>query len=305
MNGGAYEGVSRKLVVGPFEKKYGVTVEITPGNSSEMVTRLKAEKASPTIDLVVIDDAPSAVLVGEGLVEKINVNNVPNMKDLAPEALDPNGYGPFVHSHGSTIVYNKDLVKIKPPESWADLWKPEYKNMIVPPAINIAQGVMFLVLAAQMNGGGYDNIEPGFEAVQKLRPNVRKYWKEIGEVRPLFDENVFVVAGISIWNDEVQKGRPLGMVVPKEGALAAPARIEIVKGTKAKDLGEKFLNDYLSPENQAGFAKEYALSVFNKKAVVPDDVKAKTAQKLIVFDAIKIAERQGAWVERWMRDIRG
>ena len=305
LNGGMYETVARKLVVEPFEKKYGVSVEITPGTSAEMVSRLKAEKASPTQDLIIVDDFPAAVLMGEGLVEKVNADNVPNLKDMAKEALDPNGYGPIVHSHATVVVYNKNLIKVKPPESWADLWKPEYKGMIVPPAINITQGVLFLLYAAQINGGGYDNIDPGFEAVKKLAPNVRKYWKAIGDVRPLFDEDVFVITGINIWNDEASKGRPVGMVVPKEGGLAAPARAEIVKGTKAKDLAEKFINEYLSPESQAGWAREYAISVFNKKAVIPDDVKAKIAQKLIIFDATKIAERQGAWVERWMREIRG
>ncbi|MCL5959254.1 MAG: ABC transporter substrate-binding protein [Chloroflexi bacterium] len=305
LNGGQYENVARKLVVEPFEKKYGVTVEITPGTSAEMVSRLKAEKASPTQDLIIVDDFPAAVLIGEGLVEKVNADNVPNMKDLAQEALDPSGYGPIVHSHATVIVYNKNLVKVKPPESWADLWKPEYKNVIVPPAINIAQGVLFLLQAAVMNGGGYDNIEPGFEAVKRLSPNVRKYWKAIGDVRPLFDEDVFVLTGINIWNDEANKGRPVAMVVPKEGGLAAPARAEIVKGTKARDLAEKFINEYLSPEAQAGWSREYVISVFNKKAVIPEEVKAKLAQKLLVYDSNKIAERQGAWVERWMREIQG
>lgn len=305
MNGGAYETLSRKLVVEPFEKKYGVSVEITPGNSSEMVSRLKAEKASPTQDLVIIDDFPAAVLIGEGLVEKVNADNVPNMKDLAPEALDPEGYGPIVHSHGTIIVYNKELVKVKPPESWADLWKPEYKGMVVPPAINIAQGVLFLLQAAMMNGGGYDNIEPGFEAVKKLAPNIRKYWKAIGDVRPMFDEAVFVITGTNIWNDEASKGRPVAAAFPAEGALAAPARAEIVKGTKAKDLAEKFIDAYLSPEVQAGWSRDYAISVFNKKASIPPEVQAKLAKKLVVFDSNKIAKNQAAWVERWMREIQG
>ena len=43
MNGGDYEKLARKLVVAPFEKKYGASVSITPGSGAQILTRLRAE----------------------------------------------------------------------------------------------------------------------------------------------------------------------------------------------------------------------------------------------------------------------
>jgi hypothetical protein len=45
--------------------------------------------------------------------------------------------------------------------------------------------------------------------------------------------------------------------------------------------------------------------VFNRKATVPDDVLARIANKVVFFDANEVSRRREAWVDRWMREIRG
>jgi hypothetical protein len=47
------------------------------------------------------------------------------------------------------------------------------------------------------------------------------------------------------------------------------------------------------------------VSVFNAKAAVPDEVKARIADRVVFFDAREVARRRGDWVDRWMREIRG
>ena len=76
-------------------------------------------------------------------------------------------------------------------------------------------------------------------------------------------------------------------------------------GTPVKALAEKFIDYYIRPEAQLGWARDYNVSVFNRKANVPVDVKARIANKVSFFHAGEVAKRRGGWVDRWTREIRG
>jgi putative spermidine/putrescine transport system substrate-binding protein len=306
LNGGIYEELARKLVVAPFERDTGATVEIVPASAAQIITRLMAETAAPTIDVVIVDQLVMGSAIDQGLFEAIDRNNIPSLADLAPEAIDARGFGPIVHSHNLVLGYNTTLLKVKPPASWADVWDGRFKGLIVPGAIELTPGLLFLLQANALNGGNYENVDPGFAALKRLAPNVNKYFHTIGEVRPLVAQsNVVVAISSNMLHAEKQQGSPVEMVFPSDGCLASPAVAQVVKGTRVKALAEKFIDYYLRPEAQLGWARDYNVSVFNSKANVPDDVKARIAGKIAFFDAAEVARRRGGWVDRWTREIRG
>lgn len=306
LNGGIYEELARRLVIEPFERDTGARVEVIPASSAQIVTRVMAERAAPTVDVVVVDQLVMGPAIDAGVFETIDRANVPHLADLTSDAIDKNGFGPIVHSHNLVLGYNTQLLKVAPPASWADLWDPRFKGLVVPGAIELTPGLLFLLQANALHGGTYANIDPGFAAVTRLAPNVRKYFHTIGEVRPLVaSENVVVAISSNMLQVEITQGRPVAMVFPAEGCLASPAVAQIVKGTRVKALAEQFINAYLRPEAQLGWAREYNVSVFNSKAGVPDDINTRIADKVVFFDAVEVARRRGGWVERWMRDVRG
>ena len=167
MNGGAYEKLARKLVVEPFEKKYNVQVSITPGSGAQMLTRLRAEKMNPSQDCVVLDIGPAVTGSGEGLFEKIDPANIPNLKDMDELVLDKRGYGPIVHSHSIGLAYNAKMLNKPMPESWMDLWKPAYKDTLLLVNVTLTPGYLFLLQVAMQNGGSYENIDPGIEKIKQ------------------------------------------------------------------------------------------------------------------------------------------
>lgn len=306
LNGGIYEELARKLVIAPFERDTGATVEVIPGSAAQILTRLAAEKAAPTVDVVIVDQLVMGSAIDDGLFETIDPTNVPNLADLAPDAKDARGFGPVVHSHNLVLGYNTTLLNVPPPKSWADLWDPRFKGLVVPGAIELTPGLLFLLQANKLNGGSYQNLEPGFDALKRLTPNIHKYFHTIGEVRPLVAQNNVIVAiSSNMLHAERQQGSPVAMVFPSEGCLASPAVAQVVSGTKAKALAEQFIDYYLRPAAQLGWARDYNVSVFNAKAAVPDDVKARIAGTVAFFDAAEVARRRSGWVERWMREIRG
>lgn len=306
LNGGIYEELARRLVIGPFERETGASVEVVPASAAQIVTRLMAERAAPSVDLVIVDQLVMGQAIEQGLFEKVDAANIPGMRDLAPEAVDPRGYGPLVHCHNLVLGYNTKLLAVDPPTSWADLWHPRFKGLVVPGAIELTPGLLFLLEANVLNGGSYDNVDPGFDALRRLAPNVRKYFRNIGEVRPMVaNQNVVVAISSNMLQVEMAQGSPVGMVFPAEGCLASPAVAQIVRGTKVKDLAERFIGQYLRPEAQLGWARDYNVSVFNTKAQVPPEVQARIADKTTFFDAGAVSRGRAAWVDRWMREVRG
>jgi putative spermidine/putrescine transport system substrate-binding protein len=306
LNGGIYEELARRLVIDPFEKDTGAQVEIVPASSAQILTRLMAERAAPTVDVVVVDRLVMGTAIEQGLFEQVDAARVPNMKDLSPDAVDPLGYGPVVHCHNMVIGYNTTRLDVEPPRSWADLWQPRFKGLVMPGAIELTPGLLFLLQANQLHGGSYDDMNPGFDALKRLTPNVRKYFHNIGEVRPMLAaENVVVAIGSNMVQAEIAQGSPVAQVFPAEGCPGSPAVAQIVRGTAAKDLAERFIDFYLRPEAQLGWARDYNVSVFNARAAVPAEVMSRIADRTVFFDAAAVSRGRAAWVDRWMREIRG
>jgi putative spermidine/putrescine transport system substrate-binding protein len=306
LNGGVYEELARRLVVRPFERDTGVTVDIVPGSAAEMIARLRAERAAPTIDVAIVDRLVIGANLDEALFEKIDPANIPNLNGLAPEAIDPSGYGPVVHCHNLAIGYNTARLQIEPPRSWADLWDPRFAQLVVPGVIELTPGLLFLLQANVLNGGTYENLDPGFAAMRRLKPNLRRFYRSIGEVRPMLDnENVLVAISTNIIQGEIDRGHPVAAVLPQEGCLASPAVAQVVKGTRVKATAERFIDYYLRADAQSGWAREYFVSVFNQTADVPAALKARIGERIVFFDADKVSRGREAWIDRWTREIRG
>jgi putative spermidine/putrescine transport system substrate-binding protein len=306
LNGGIYEELARRLVIDPFERATHASVEVVPASAAQIVTRLMAERTAPTVDVVVIDQLVMGKAIESGLFERISPGNVPSLRDLAAEAVDARGFGPMVHCHNLALGFNAKRLGVDPPTSWADLWHSRFKGLVVPGAIELTPGLLFLLEANAMNGGSYTNVDPGFAALARLAPNVRKYFHNIGEVRPLVSQdNVIVAISSNMLQAEINQGSAVGIVFPAEGCLGSPAVAQIVRGTKVKDLAEQFIDFYLTPDAQLGWARDYNVSVFNQRAGVTEEMKARIANKTVFFDPNAVSRGREAWVERWTREIRG
>ena len=228
------------------------------------------------------------------------------MQSLAPEAIDPAGYGPIVHCHNMAIGYNTKRLQVEPPRSWADLWDARFAQLVVPGVIELTPGLLFLLQANVLNGGTYDNVEPGFDAMRRLKPNLRRFYRSIGEVRPMLNnENVVVAIGTNIIQGEIDRGNP-------DRRRHAARRLSRVagggaggQGSRAKAIAERFIDYYLRPDAQSGWAREYFVSVFNQKADVPASLKSRIGERIVFFDADKVSRGREAWIDRWTREVRG
>ena len=125
-------------------------------------------------------------------------------------------------------VYNKD--KIERPRSWADYWQPEkrYGDKIKGHVINYNPAnllsVYALIHAAQLGGGGVDNMEPAWALLKAQKPYVGVVVTGSAEAAPHFENGEVWIS--PYWSARagyyIGRGLPYGMV-DAEGRRDRPA----------------------------------------------------------------------------------
>ena len=190
------------------------------------------------------------------LLEKMNMDNIPNAKNivstLKAPVYDPTGDHSLVYTWGITgIAYNKNYVK-DIPDSWEDLWNPEYAGRLI--LLNDSRETIGMAL--KKNGFSNNSTDPAqvekaFQDLKALAPNVLAFDTDTIKQKFIAEE-----AWIgTMWTGDASytlKDNPnIGFVVPKEGATIWADTFAIPKGAKHKELAEKFINFIYDPKISA------------------------------------------------------
>lgn len=56
--GGSFETLMKELIIPEFEATHDVEIRFVPGNSTENLARLQAQKDNQELDVVILDDGP-------------------------------------------------------------------------------------------------------------------------------------------------------------------------------------------------------------------------------------------------------
>src|SRR5256885_6559897 len=95
--GGEYQELVERVVIRPFEKKFGVKVLHDPtGTASQDYAKIRASRGAPGFDVAGLLTPPEVILgVKEGLLEKLSEREVPNLKHLWDKTWQviPAGFG--------------------------------------------------------------------------------------------------------------------------------------------------------------------------------------------------------------------
>lgn len=305
--GGPWNEVQEQHVLARFKEEtgYDVTLGQQAVNAVPLIT---AAKDNPIYDLVWMSAEDHAALSEAGLLLPLNYDNIPNSKDLYDGTRLTDGV--ITSFAAVAIVYNKEKVS-PPPKSWQDLWDPRLKGHVIIGDLPHPYGMSFLVMTARLHGGDENNIDPGFEQIEKLRPSIAAFYKNSGVANQLFQQGV---AWVAPWYHGrakygADRGIPLEYVIPEEGAPPYLSIIGVVKGTKKKDIAEKFIDLSLAPAPQAAWAQIIGAGPANKSVKLEPEVAARVPygedqiSKLVMLDWKAMLKNKDAWVERWRTEI--
>jgi putative spermidine/putrescine transport system substrate-binding protein len=312
MYGGEMERGWRRNVVDPFEKRFNAAVTIATGTSLDNLAKMRAQKNDPQIDVVCMDPIAAIPAANEGLYEELDRSRIPVIDDLYDWAVSKYHLSWLSVYYG--LCYNTK--KIKEPTSWNDLWNPAYKGHVIFPDISNGGSTLMMHVFNTIAGGdtNRNEVKAGWERVKSLKPQILTFWTSHDQVAQLLSQGD---AWIAPWPTDrlltlKAQGAPVGIVIPKEGVPFSQSEIGIAKGSKHRELAEKYINFALSPEQQKKNSETIWIGPTNKKVqLAPELAKDLGVNpppgtvRIPVPDWGRIAAYREEWINWWNREIRG
>lgn len=235
-----------------FEKRTGIKVQYETYDTNEMMYQ-KVKSGSTNYDLIFPSDYMVEKMKKEGLLQKIDFKNIPNIKYIDKSFMSPvydkdSAYSvPYMWGTFG-ILYNKKLVHEKV-DSWDILWNPKYKgNIMMFDSVRDTMGIALKKLGYSMNTTNPKEIKEAMKELIKQKDLVLAYVNDEGKDRLLGEE---AAMGIIYSGDAVtlmEQNSNLAYAIPKEGTNKWVDAMAIPKTAQNKKEAEMFINFLLDPE---------------------------------------------------------
>lgn len=312
----AYAGIFRdnytQTVVAPFTAARGTAVQYHDGGTSAaMLGTLRAQRADPQIDVVIMDVTTAAIACAEGLVEKIDASTLPVIADVDEQGRQAGGEcGPAVTYDHLVMVYDSRAVT-PAPTSLAAMWAPEHRGRIALSAPPNIQGLAVTAILAHANGGNWRNLNAAMPRLRELAPAVQTFDPNPDGYTLILNDQVRFATG---WNARAQlysdqsQGR-IGVTLPSEGTVFQINTINLVANSKNRAQALAFMAHALSPEAQAAFTERMFYGPTNTRAQVSAAALGRTALapesrgRVIPLDWTEMVRLRDSWNQRWRREV--
>ncbi|MBA3530375.1 MAG: spermidine/putrescine ABC transporter substrate-binding protein [Ardenticatenales bacterium] len=238
-----------------FEALYGIEVRSdTYTSNEEMIERLS--QGDTGYDVVFPSDYAVQQMVGEGMLERLDKENIPNRENLTTVLAyyyDPSNEYSMPFQWGTTgIAYNSKYVD-PPPDSWAVLFDPAIAGAYAGKISMLDDsrevlGAALLYLGYSVNDTDPTHLAAARALVESQQPLLAGYDSEHFS-RTLVNEDVYLAQA---WGGQValaaSQNDAIRYVIPKEGAIIWMDNMAIPKGAPFKCTAELFINYLLQPE---------------------------------------------------------
>lgn len=257
-------------VIDKFEKKYNIKVNYTTYSSNEeMLAKIMA--GGSQFDLSVATDYMVDIMIKQKLVEEINMNNVPNFKNIGGQfknmSYDPGNKYTVPYMWGNAVIaVNTSKIKTNV-TGYSDLWNSEFKNsLVVLDDERAILGAVLKKLGYSMNETDPKKLEEAKQEFLKLKQNIKAYDSDSPKTSLINGE---AAAGI-VWGAEAvlaqKENKDIKAVLPKEGMYLWQDNFIIPKGAPNKKNAELFINFILDPEISAEISKDFPYANPNVEA---------------------------------------
>ena len=167
-------------VIKAFEKETGLKVSFSTFDSNEeMLEKLRVTKNQ--YDLIICSDYMIDTMVKEGgLIQKLDTSKISDYGNIDPafqsKYYDPNNEYTIPHAAGSALlVYDSAKVNF-PVTSYADLWRPEFKDrLVVLDDMRDVMGMVMLSLGYTPSETDPTILEQVKEKLIELKPNIKAF----------------------------------------------------------------------------------------------------------------------------------
>lgn len=259
-------------VIKDFEKETGITVNISTYSSNEdMISKVKSETEG-AYDIVQPSDYMVEQMISQGMLQELDRDKLTNFENIAEAYLDPsydpgNVYSvPYLGGAGA-IAVNTDVITDEI-ISYADLFKPEYKDSLV--VLDDFRAV--IGIAAKSMGYSMSETDPAIleevkEQVLSLKNNIKLYDSDS-------PKSALISGDCSLafcWSAEIalamEENPAIEIVYPSEGPFLFLDNWCVTKGAKNYDNAMLFIDYMLKAETGKTAVEEFPYLNTNEAAL--------------------------------------
>lgn len=298
--GGPWGDAMREVLFDPFTEETGIEVELrTQGSMMDMLAQLVAQKDRLDADLWVTGMVPTMLADSEGLLADFPLDEMPNVQALSADLASENHVALWTIFYG--LVYNTDVVPFEI-TSWEDLKDERLAQSISIPH-GSGYGGKFILLQAWLGGGDEQNIDPAFDNLEALKPNVALVTtSDPDAIKFLTSGETDVATMMPVGNflDIQESGDQYRFVAPEPYVPANFNNFALLNGPSTEAAVE-FVNFALAPERQTALSERLLVLPANPEAAVPEALApyAPATDQLRFGDEVAIGEALADWSNRW------
>ena len=240
-------------LIDKFEEETGIKVVYETFETNEIMYQ-KVKSGGSKYDVIVPSDYMISKMINEGLIQKIDFNNIPNFKNIDESFLNQaydvtNEYSVPYFWGTFGILYNKTMVN-EPVDICDILWDEKYKeNILMLDSVRDTMGIALMKLGYSLNTTNEKELDEAKELLIKQRPLLLAYANDDGKDRLLGEE---AAMGIVYSGDAItlmEENENLAYALPTAGTNKWIDAFCIPTDAENKDYAEQFINFMLDPEN--------------------------------------------------------
>ncbi len=257
-----------------FEKETGIKVNYTTYDTNEnMYNKIKSGGAN--YDIIVPSDYMIERMVAEGLLEKLNFDNIPNYVNVMDEYknlyFDPENEYSVPYNVGMVgLIYNTKMVE-GTPDSWNIMWDEKYAGQIL--MFNNSRdafGIAQCLLGIDLNTSNEDEWRLAYNKLKEQKHLVSSYVMDDVYNKMESGDAAMAAYYAGDYLTMVANNPDLAFVYPKEGTNIFVDSVCIPVGCQNKEGAELYIN-YLLREDIALANAEYICYATPNKAVLAND----------------------------------
>lgn len=237
-----------------FEKLTGIKVNYTNyATNEELYAKLKGGGA--TYDVIIPSDYMISKMIGEGLVQKLDFDNIPNfsyiMDNFRNQAYDPENEYSVPYTWGTVgIIYDESVIDIAEEDiDWDLLWSEDYADQILMfdnPRDSFA--IAELMLGYSINTENVEELQKAADKLTEQKKIVQGYVMDeifdkmgAGEalIAPYYAGDALTI---------MEENDSLNFVIPKSGTNLFIDAMCIPTCAKQKEAAEMYINFMCEPD---------------------------------------------------------
>lgn len=262
-------------VLDKFQQEYGVKVVIDNYDTNEALFAKFQAGGNPGYDLVVPSDYMVEKMIAAGMLDKIDFNNVPNVKNLDPAHyklyFDPTGEYSVAYFWGTTGLAYDSAALGRDITSWKDIFEPadDIKGkigMIDDERETLGAALRYKGYSA--NSADAAQVDEAKALLLAQKPDVKGYYSSMDSRTNLVSGDVLVAMMFTGDAIAAQKDKPsIKYIIPEGVTTIWQDNLAIPKDAKNKYTAEVFINFLLRPDIAALNANALAFPTPNAEAL--------------------------------------